>query len=142
MSCIVSKDERSLLRTWAHLPLAGFLILLVTDAPPLKGTPLGMHRCLGMVCAFIDHRMDHYHYQRRTRNTTLYLLAIAIYRMPHSPHICLALRLCHILQYSFRFGYLACHCICFAISIFYRSETYSLIFTLSSTMPSVLHIPH
>jgi len=72
---------------------------------------------------------------------TFYLSAIAIiYRMPHSPHICLALRLCHILQYSLRFGYLACRCICFAIIVFYRSEIYSPIVTLSSTMPSVLHI--
>jgi len=71
---------------------------------------------------------------------TFYLSAIAIYWMPHSPHICLTLRFCHILQYSLRFGYLACHCICFAIIIFYRSEIYIPIFTLSSTMPSVLHI--
>jgi len=71
---------------------------------------------------------------------TFYLTAIGIYRMPHSPHICLALRFCHILQYSVRFGYLACRCICFAIIVFYRSEIYSPIFTLSITMPSVLHI--
>jgi hypothetical protein len=71
---------------------------------------------------------------------TFYLSAIAIYRMPHSPHLCSALSFCHILQYSLRFRYLACHCICFAIILFYRSEKYRLIFTLSSTMPSVLHI--
>jgi len=73
---------------------------------------------------------------------TFYLSAIAKYRMPHSPHICWALRICHILQYSLRFGYLACGCICFAIIVFYWSHIYSPIFTLSSTMPSVLHILH
>jgi len=71
---------------------------------------------------------------------TFYLSAIAIYRMPHLPHICLALRFCHMLQYSLRFGYITYHCICFAIIVCYRSEIYSPIFTLSSTMPSVLHI--
>jgi len=72
---------------------------------------------------------------------TFYLSAIGIiYQMAHSPHICLAFRFCHILQYSLRFGYLACHCICFAIIVFYRFKIYSPIFTLSSTMPSVLHI--
>jgi len=65
---------------------------------------------------------------------------LAIYRMPHSPHICLALRFCHILEYNLCFGYLACCCICFAIIVFYRSEIYTAIFTLSSTMSSVLHI--
>jgi len=70
----------------------------------------------------------------------IYLSAIAIYRMPHSPHICSALRFCHILQYGLGFRYLACRCISFAIIVFYRSEIYRLIFTLSSTMPSVLHI--
>jgi len=62
--------------------------------------------------------------------------------MQHSPHLCLALRFCHILQYSLRFGYLACCCICFAIIIFYWSEIYSLIYTLSRAMPSVLHVLH
>jgi hypothetical protein len=71
---------------------------------------------------------------------TFYLFAIAIYRIPHSPHLCSALRFGHILQYSLRFGYLTCRCICFAIIVFYRSEIYRLIFTLSSTMPSVFHI--
>ena len=71
---------------------------------------------------------------------TFYLSAIVIYRMPHSPHICLALRFLHILQCSLRFGYIACCSSCFAIIVFYRSEIYSLIFTLSSTMPLVLHI--
>jgi len=65
---------------------------------------------------------------------------IAIYRMPHSPHICWVLRCCHLLQYSLRFGYMACCCICFAIIVFYRFEIYCPIFTVSSTMPSVLHI--
>jgi hypothetical protein len=59
--------------------------------------------------------------------------------MPHSD-LCLALRFCHLLQYRLRFGYIACRCICFAIIIFYMSEIYCPIFTLSSTMPSVLHI--
>jgi hypothetical protein len=39
MSRIVSEDERSLSRTWPHLPPADCLILLVTDVPPVKGTP-------------------------------------------------------------------------------------------------------
>ena len=69
-----------------------------------------------------------------------YLSAIAVYRMPHLLHLCSALRFWHLLQYSLRFGYLACRCICFAIIVFYRSEIYSLICTLSGTMPSVLHI--
>jgi len=72
----------------------------------------------------------------------IFLSAIAIYRMPHSLHICLAVRFRHILQYSLRFVYIACRFICFAIIVFYRSEIYSPIFTLSSTMPSVLHILH
>jgi len=37
-------------------------------------------------------------------SATFYVSAIAIYRMLHSPHICLALRCCHLLQYSLRFG--------------------------------------
>jgi len=74
------------------------------------------------------------------RSATLYHSAIAIYRMPHSPHICLALRCCHSLQYSLRFGYITCLCICFAIIVLYRSETHCPIFTLASTMPSVPHI--
>ena len=71
---------------------------------------------------------------------TFYLSAIVIYWMPHSPDICLALRFRHILQCSLRFRYIACCCSCFAIIVFYRSEIYSLIFTLSGTMPLVLHI--
>ena len=71
---------------------------------------------------------------------TFHLSAVAIYRMPHSPHICFALRFCHILQYSLCFGYIACWGICFTIIVFYRSEIYSLIFTLCSTVPLVLHI--
>ena len=55
-------------------------------------------------------------------------------------HLCLALRFYHILQYSFRFGYIACCCICFAVIIYYMSEIYWPSFTLGSTMPSVLHI--
>jgi len=71
---------------------------------------------------------------------TLYLSSIAIYWMPYSPHICLDLRCCHLLQFSLGFGYIACHCICFAIIIFYRSEIYCPIFTRSSNMPSILPI--
>jgi len=71
---------------------------------------------------------------------TFYHSAIAIYRMPHSPHICLDLRFCHILHYSLPFEYIACQCICFAIIVIYRSGIYSLICTLSSTMHLVLHI--
>jgi len=59
----------------------------------------------------------------------------------------LTLGSCHLLQYSLRFGYIPCHCIWFAIIVFYRSETYCQIFALScimtsvsSTMPSVLQI--
>jgi len=59
--------------------------------------------------------------------------------MPHTPHICLALRCCQLSQYSLRFGYIACRCMCFSNIIFYRSEIYCPIFTLSSTMPSVPH---
>jgi len=73
-------------------------------------------------------------------SATLNLSAIAIYRMPHLPHICSALRFGHIYQYSLRFEYITCRCISFAIIVFYMSEIYSPILTLSSTMPSVLHI--
>jgi len=73
-------------------------------------------------------------------SATFFLSTIAIYQTPHSIHISLALRWCHLLQYTLRFGYIACRCICFNIIIFYRSEIYCPIFTLSSTMPSVLHI--
>jgi len=66
-------------------------------------------------------------------------LSLANSHIPHS-HLCLALRFCHLLQYSLRFGYVPCRCICFAIIVFYMSEMYCRIFTLSSTMPSVLHI--
>jgi len=62
--------------------------------------------------------------------------------MWHSAHICISLRCRNLLRYSLRFGYLTCRCICFAIMVFYRSEIYCPIFTLSSTMPSVLHILH
>jgi len=83
---------------------------------------------------------DVYAFLRPIATFDLSAIAIAIYRMLHSPHICKALRFCHILQYSLRFRYIACDCICFAIIVFYRSEIYSLIFTLSRTMPLVLHI--
>ena len=66
-------------------------------------------------------------------------LSSADSHMLHS-HLCLALRFCHLLQYSLRFGYIACCCICFAIIVFSMSEIYRPIFTLSNTMPSVLHI--
>ena len=52
-------------------------------------------------------------------------------------HLCLALTFCHLLQYSLRFGYIACRCICFPIIVLYMSDIYCPIFTLSSTMPSV-----
>jgi len=71
---------------------------------------------------------------------TFYLSTIAIYYMPHSPQMCLALRCCPLLQYSHRIRYIACHCICFAIIVIYMSEIYCPILTLSSTMPSVLNI--
>jgi hypothetical protein len=38
------------------------------------------------------------------------------------------------------FGYIACHCICFAIIVFYWSEIFSSIFTHSGTMLTVLDI--
>jgi len=41
---------------------------------------------------------------------------------------------------SLRLSYLACWCICYAINVFYMSEIYCPIFTLLSSMPSVLHI--
>jgi len=67
---------------------------------------------------------------------TVHLTTIAIYCIPHSPHISLALRCCQLIQYSLRFGYIACRCICFSIIIFHRSDKHCRIFTLSSTMPS------
>jgi len=73
-------------------------------------------------------------------SATFYLSATTIYQMQHSPHICLACRCCHLLQYRLRFRYIACRCICFAIIVFYSSEIYCPIFTLSTTMRSVLHI--
>jgi len=75
-------------------------------------------------------------------SATCYFSGIAIDRMPPSHHICLALRCRHVLQYSLHFRYIACRCICFAIIVFFRSEIYCPIFTLSTTMPSVLHILH
>jgi len=79
-------------------------------------------------------------YAFRQPSATFYLSTIAIYWMLHPPHICLGLKCCHLLQYSLRFGYIACHWICSAIIIFYRSEIYCIIVTLCSTMPSVLQI--
>jgi len=47
--------------------------------------------------------------------------------MPHSRHICFVFRLCLLLQFNL-------------LTVFYSSEIHCPIFTLSSTMPSVLHI--
>jgi len=55
-------------------------------------------------------------------------------------HICLAVRFRCFLQNSLGFGYIAFWRIYFAIIELYASEKYRPIFTLSSTMPSVLHI--
>jgi len=63
-----------------------------------------------------------------------------LYRMPYSPLVCFALRCCNSIQYSVLFGYITCHCICFFRIVFCRSGIYCLIFTLYSTMPSVLRI--
>jgi len=60
--------------------------------------------------------------------------------MPHSPHVCLALRFLHLCQSSLRFRYITCCCIRFPIIIFDTSEIYCPIFTICSTTPSVLHI--
>jgi hypothetical protein len=68
-------------------------------------------------------------------------LSSADSHMLHS-HLCLALRFCHLLQYSLPFGYIACRCIGSTIIVFYMSEIYCPIFTLFSTIPSVLHILH
>jgi len=68
-------------------------------------------------------------------------LSLGDSHMPYS-HLCLALRFCYLLQYCHRFGYITCCSICFAIIIFYKFEIYCPFFTLSSTMPSVLHILH
>jgi len=92
------------------------------------GYAVDIYRTLGVVYAFLR------------PVATVYLSGIAIYRIPHLPHICLGLRFCQILQYSLRFGYIACCCICFAIIVFYRSEIYSLIFTLSSNRKLFLYI--
>jgi len=72
-------------------------------------------------------------------SATFHLSAIAVHRMPHSPHKWSALRLCLYLQSSTHFGYIACRFICFAIIVLYRPEIYCPIFTLSGTLPSVLH---
>jgi hypothetical protein len=57
-----------------------------------------------------------------------------------SPTECniLTLGSCHLSRYSLPFAYIAWHCICFDIIVFSRSETYCPIFTLSSTILSVL----
>jgi hypothetical protein len=73
-------------------------------------------------------------------SATFYLSAIGIYRMLHLPQICFALRCHHLVLYSLCFEYITYLFICFAIIVFYTSEIYCPIFTLSSTMPSVLHI--
>jgi len=57
-----------------------------------------------------------------------------------SPYRWFALRCCHLFKYSLRFRYIACDCIGFDIIVFYRSEIYWPIFTLTSTMPSILKI--
>ena len=44
------------------------------------------------------------------------------------------------LQCSLRVRCIACRCIWFAIILFFMSDTYCLIFTLSSTMPSLHNI--
>jgi len=58
--------------------------------------------------------------------------------MPHS-HLCLALRFCHLLQYSFRFGYIACRCICFAIIVFY---VWNILSNLHTLLNYALSPPH
>jgi hypothetical protein len=68
------------------------------------------------------------------------LYTIATYWMLHSPHICFALRCCHLLQYGLHCGSSTCCCICFAIIILYMSEMYCLIFTLFCKLPSVPQI--
>jgi len=37
---------------------------------PAKGYTTGLHRCLSLVWAFLDHHMYHYHYEGRTPNIT------------------------------------------------------------------------
>jgi hypothetical protein len=71
-----------------------------------------------------------------------YLSAAIIYSMWHSPNICLALICCHLSQLRLRFGNIACHWICFTNVILYRFELFCSIFTLTSTIPSALHILH
>jgi len=64
-------------------------------------------------------------------------LSSADSHIPHSPLICLALRFCHLLQYSLRFGYIPCHCICSAIIVFYMSEIYYPHFALCGILSSI-----
>jgi len=59
-----------------------------------------------------------------------------------SSQVCFTLRSCHLLQYSLRFTNITIHWICFAIIVFHTSEMYCPIFTLSSTIPSVLQSLH
>jgi hypothetical protein len=75
-----------------------------------------------------------------TPSGNVHAFCLADSHMPHSPYMCLALTFCHILQYSLRIGYIACRFICFAIIVFYLYDMWSPIFTLSSTMPSVVCI--
>jgi hypothetical protein len=74
------------------------------------------------------------------QSATFYLSPIAIYQMSHIPYLCLALRCCRLLQECLRLKHIACHRMCFAIIVFYRSEIDCLICTLCSMMPSVLPI--
>jgi hypothetical protein len=53
-------------------------------------------------------------------------------------HVCFTLRSCPLLQYSLRFAYMACDCIWFSIIVFFWSEIECPIFTLSSTIHSVV----
>jgi hypothetical protein len=71
MSRIVSKSERILSRPGPPRQWPTIEFLLVADEPPLKGTPLELHRCLSMVCAFNNHRKCHYHYEGRSPNRLL-----------------------------------------------------------------------
>jgi hypothetical protein len=128
----------------SHRPGDGSCGILTSITMNLVYAPSERHVCYtlrrGCSYAVAVHTTPGDDYASLRQKATFYLSAIAIYRMPHSPHLCSALRFCHILQYSIPFGYLVCRCIWFAITVFYRSEIYRLIFKLSSTMPSVLHI--
>jgi hypothetical protein len=71
---------------------------------------------------------------------TFYLSAIPINAMPHMSITCFSSIIVHIVRYILRFIFIACQCICCASIVFYRSAIYCPIFSLSSTMPSHLHI--